>query len=78
MSKVRGGGQECQAAMAQERLRGGITHPRPGAAAGRSYAMPEARGSSREEQPRVQGAMAVWKEEGREELLHLQGQEGQP
>ena len=26
----------------------------------------------------MKGVVAVWKEEGREELLHLQGQEGQP
>ena len=39
--------------------------------------MPEVRGSSVEEQSHVQGAVAVWAQEGQEELLHVQGQEGQ-
>ena len=39
--------------------------------------MPEVRGSGQEEQPQVQGAVAAWAQEGREELLHIQGQEGQ-
>ena len=38
--------------------------------------MPEARGSSWEDQPHVQGAMAVWAQEGLEELSHVEGQEG--
>ena len=38
--------------------------------------MPEARGSSREEQPHVQGVVAVWAQEGLEELFHIQGQDG--
>ena len=38
---------------------------------------PEVRGSAREEQPHVQGAAAARAQEGREELLHIQGQEGQ-
>ena len=46
-------------------------------AAERSYPMPEVRGSGQEEQPQVQGAVAAWAQEGREELLHIQGQEGQ-
>ena len=29
-----------------------------------------------EEQPHVQSAVAAWAQEGREELLHVQGQEG--
>ena len=36
----------------------------------RSYPNSEARGGSREEQPHVQGAVAAWAQEGREELLH--------
>ena len=36
--------------------------------------MPEVRGSSLEEQSHVQGAVAVWAQEGQEELLHVQGQ----
>ena len=39
--------------------------------------MPEVRGSGREEQPQVQGVVAAQGQEGREELLHIQGQEGQ-
>ena len=45
--------------------------------AGRSYPMPEVRGNGREEQPHVQGAVAAQVQEGLEELLHVQGQEGQ-
>ena len=48
-----------------------------GAVAGRSYPTSEARGSSRKEQPHVQGAVAVLSQEGQEVLLHVQGQEGQ-
>ena len=60
MPEVRGSGsQECQAATAQEQLRGATPHPRSGAVAGRSYPMPEARGSGWEEKPHVQGAVAV-------------------
>ena len=76
MSEVRGGGQECQAATAQERLRGATPHPRSGAVAGRSHPMPEARGGSQEELPHVPGVVAARVQEGREELLHVQGQEG--
>ena len=43
----------------------------------RSYSMSEARCGGREEQPHVQGAVAVWAQEGLEELFHVQGQEGQ-
>ena len=39
--------------------------------------MPEVRGSGREEQPHVQGVVAAWAQKGLEELLHIQGQEGQ-
>ena len=38
--------------------------------------MSEVRGGGREEQPHVQGAVAVLVYEGQEELLHIQGQEG--
>ena len=43
----------------------------------RSYPAPKARGSGREEQPHVQEAVAVWAQEGLEELCHVEGQEGQ-
>ena len=45
-------------------------------AADRSYPTPEVRGGSREELPHIQGAVAALGPEGREELLHVQGQEG--
>ena len=40
--------------------------------------MPEIRGGGREEQPHVQGAVTAWAQEGLEELLQVQGQEGWP
>ncbi|XP_070332331.1 ankyrin repeat domain-containing protein 7 [Odocoileus virginianus] len=72
----RTGGREHQAAMAQERLRGATPPPRSGAAAERTYQMPEARGGGQEELTHVQGALVAWAQGGREELLHVQGQEG--
>ena len=42
----------------------------------RSYPTSEARGGGQEDQPHVQGAMAVWAPEGLEELSHVEGQEG--
>ena len=42
----------------------------------RSYPTSEVRGGSREEQPPVQGAVAVWAQEGLEEPSHVEGQEG--
>ena len=44
---------------------------------GRSYPTREGRGGGREKQPHVQGAVAVWAQEGLEKLFHVQGQEGQ-
>ena len=38
--------------------------------------MPEVKGGGQEEHPNVQGAVTVWVQEGGEELLHVQGQEG--
>ena len=43
----------------------------------RSYPTSEVRGGGREELPHVQGAGAAQAQEGLEELLHIQGQEGQ-
>ena len=37
---------------------------------------PEGRGSSWEEQPYVQGAVAAWAQEGLEKLFHVEGQKG--
>ena len=41
-----------------------------------SNSTPEARGGGREDQPHVQGAVAVWAQEGLEELSHVEDQEG--
>ena len=38
--------------------------------------MPKVRGTSREEQPHIQGAVAARVQEGLEELLRVQGQVG--
>ena len=57
--------------------RGATPHTRSGAAAKRSHPMPEVRGDGSEGQPHVQGAAAARAQEGQEELLHHQGQEGQ-
>ena len=43
-----------------------------------SYPMPVVRGGGREEQPHIQGAVAVRAQEGWEEFFHAQGQEGWP
>ena len=40
--------------------------------------MPKVRGGGREEQPHIQRVVAERVQEGREELLHIQGQEGRP
>ena len=58
------------------RPRGATPHQRSRVVAGSSYLNPEARGSSWEEQCHIQGAVAAWVQEGLEELLHVQGQEG--
>ena len=78
LPKVRGGDRECQAASAQERPRGATPHPRSRAATKRNYSTSEVRGGGQEELPHVQGVAAVQAQEGREELLHVQGQEGRP
>ena len=49
---------------------------RSGAAAKRSYPMPEAKGGGQEEEAHVQGAVTVRAQEGLEELSYVQGQEG--
>ena len=62
--------------LAEAWQRGAAPRSRPGEAAGRSYPTTEVRGSGREEQPHIQGAVAAWAQAGREELFHVQGQEG--
>ena len=42
----------------------------------RSYPRSKARGSGREDQPHVQGALAARAQEGLEELSQVEGQEG--
>ena len=77
----------CDAATAQERPRGATPRPRPGAAAGRSYPTPEARGGGQEElphppKPKARGSgreeqpHAARAQEGLKELSHVEGQEG--
>ena len=68
MSEVRGGGREELPPLLirgqGRRPRGAAPHRRSGAAAGRSYPTPEARGGGREEQLHVQGAVAARAQEG--------------
>ena len=70
-----GSGQEFQAVMAQERQRA-TPHPRSEAAAGRSSGASKDRGGGGEELPRIEGAVAVWAQEGLNEPSHIEGQEG--
>ena len=58
--------------------RGAPPRPSSGVATEGSPPTPEVRGSGQEEQSHVQGAAAAQRQEGRGELLHIQGQEGQP
>ena len=60
----------------RQRPGGATLCPRPGAVARRTNPTPEARGSGREDEPQVQGAVAAWAPEGLEELFHIQGWEG--
>ena len=77
-SEVRGSGQECQAATAQERWRratqvrgrGGSQEELPHAPT------PEARGSGREEKPHFLGVVAAQAQQGLEELSNVESQEG--
>ena len=77
-SEVRGGSREELPHVRGQGQRPGeaTTCPKSGAAAERSYPVSEVRGSGREELPHVQEAVAARAQEGREELLHIQGQEG--
>ena len=51
----------------------GVSHR---SVAKRSYPSPKVKGGGQEDLPYVQGAAAARVQESREELLHLQGQEG--
>ena len=55
------------------RLRGDTQRPRSGAAGGRSFPTPEARGGGGEDQSHAVAARA---QEGLEEISHVEGQEG--
>lgn len=69
-SEARGGREEPPCAQGQGRLPGGATAClRPGVVANRSYPASEVRGSGWEEQPHVQGAVAVPAQEGLEETI---------
>ena len=71
-------GAEAESARLRQRRKGQEELPQSEvrAAAERSYPVIEVRGSSREEQSHVQGAVAARAQEGLEELFHVQGQEG--
>ena len=62
--------------MVQEQPRGAIPRPRSGVAAGRNYPMPEVRGGPKRSNPRSKDWWLRRTQEGREELLYVQGQEG--
>ena len=66
-SEVRGGDKRSYPT---SEVRGGRREELPHAS------KPEARGGGRVDQPHVQGALAVWAQEGLEELSHVEGQEG--
>ena len=86
-----GGREESTRFRGEGRQLGGATpFPRPGVAAGRSYPMPKARAvtgrrnptpkarsGSSEEQPHIQGVVAVRAQEGLEDPSHVEGQQGQ-
>ena len=55
---------------------GGDPKSLPGAVGGRSNPTPEGRGGGWEDQSHIQGALAVWAQEGLEEPSHVEGQEG--
>ena len=77
LRRRRNGGKEQPHIQGQGwRLRGATLHPRPGAVAGRTYPMLEARGRSWEEQPYLQGAVAVRAQEGLEELFTFKVRRG--
>ena len=82
-SEVRGGGWEeiphapsPRPGVAGRRSYPTPLSPRPRAVAGRRNRTIEARGGGREDQPHIQGAMAVRAQERLEELSHVEGQEG--
>ena len=69
MAEVRDSGRECQAATAQERLRGATPRPRS-VAAGRSHITPKARGGGPEEDPAPEAKGGGQEEQPEELWLH--------
>ena len=71
-------GAAAESARLQRRRNGGEELPKSksGTVAGRSNPTPEARGGSQEDQLHIQGNVAVWAQEGLEELSHVEGQKG--
>ena len=68
-SKVRGGGWEELPHAPKPEARGGSQEEQP-------HEQPRGRGGGLEDQPYVQGALAARVQEGLEELIHIEGQEG--
>ena len=66
MSEVRGSGREYQTGMVQELPRGATPRLRSAGAAGRSNPLPRPGAMSQEDQPHIQGAVAVRPQEGLE------------
>ena len=56
------------------------SYPTPEVRVGGQKELPtsKVRGDGQEEEPHMPGAVAAWAQEGHEELLHVQGQEGRP
>ena len=72
----KGGGQEELTYLRGQGQRSGVPGCDGAGTAGRSYPASEVRGGGREKQPHIQGAVAVWVQEGLEELSNTEGQEG--
>ena len=76
-SEVRGSGREELPTTRGQGRQPRVPDCDSAGAAERSYPMSKVRGGSREELPHGRGVVAAWAQEGLEELLHVQGQEGQ-
>ena len=74
LSEVRGRSREDP--MPEEWQPRVTQRPRSRGAAERRYPASEVRGGGREEQPHVQGAVAVWAQGGLVDLSHVEGQAG--
>ena len=74
-SEIRRGGHECQAVTAQKQPGGATPSPKPGAVARKSYWTPRP-GVVAERSNPTSKEQWLLAQEGREELLHIQDQEG--